>query len=192
MTTTTTTTTPGARECFYLLFVGEETKGQGSEVDLHKDTANEWQGWDFNPWVYQDKQLRPLSNLVSLFLYLPARTMSLYCSKLSQSSPSTQSKSWSSYNGLEDPMLLWLPTVSLKHNPHRPTTFWPPRCSWTQKTCRYIMPLSLLFPLPANILRVRALQKCHLLRPFLITLPKIVLLTLLIPLHYNPPAMCIT
>lgn len=149
MTTTTTTTTPGARECFYLLFVGEETKGQGSEVDLHKDTANEWQGWDFNPWVYQDKQLRPLSNLVSLFLYLPARTMSLYCSKLSQSSPSTQSKSWSSYNGLEDPMLLWLPTVSLKHNPHRPTTFSPPRCSWTQKTCRYIMPLSLLFPLPA-------------------------------------------
>lgn len=29
---TTTTTTPGAGECFYLLYVSEETKGQGSEL----------------------------------------------------------------------------------------------------------------------------------------------------------------
>lgn len=28
----TTTTTPGAGECFYLLYASEETKGQGSEL----------------------------------------------------------------------------------------------------------------------------------------------------------------
>lgn len=86
---------PWAGECFYPLYMDKETKGQRSEVDLLKDTVNEWQGWDFNPWVYQEKLLA-----ASLFINLPTSTMFLFCSELFLSSPATQGQSQSSCNGL--------------------------------------------------------------------------------------------